>query len=83
VKAKVVFADARVKRAYELTRARNPTLFEWLNRAFDDIARDPYCGVFIPRRLIPKHYVRKYGTTYGSTTCQRAGGCSIPLLGTK
>lgn len=60
MKARVVFAEARVKRAHERVKNRDPILFKWLNRAFDDLAENPYCGIFIPKRLIPKHYIERY-----------------------
>jgi hypothetical protein len=60
MKARVVFAEARVKRAYERTKTRDPILFKWLNRAFDDLAENPYCGIFVPKRLIPKDYIKRY-----------------------
>lgn len=32
-----------------------------MNRAFDDLADNPFCGIPIPRRLMPKVYIKKYG----------------------
>jgi hypothetical protein len=32
-----------------------------LNAAFDTIAADPFCGIQVPKRLIPKVYLTKYG----------------------
>jgi mRNA-degrading endonuclease RelE of RelBE toxin-antitoxin system len=36
-------------------------LFNWLNRAFDDISANAFCGVQIPKKQIPKEYSKKYG----------------------
>lgn len=55
MKAKVVFVDTRIKKAYERLKAKNPLLFKWLNRAFDDLAENPYCGVFIPSGRSPRY----------------------------
>jgi len=35
-------------------------LFEFLNRAIDDLKEDPYSGIKIPKKLWSKDYVRKY-----------------------
>lgn len=61
MKARVVFVETRIKKAYERLKSRDPLLFKWLNRAFDDLAGNPYCGAFIPKRLIPKPYIQRYG----------------------
>jgi len=33
----------------------------WLNRAFDNLSNDPFCGIQIPKKQIPKIYIKKYG----------------------
>ena len=63
MKCKVVFPDKRVKASFDgLKGSRNEEkqLYEWLNRAFDDICQNAFCGVQIPKKLIPKEY-QKYG----------------------
>jgi Txe/YoeB family toxin of Txe-Axe toxin-antitoxin module len=64
VKSKVVFADAKLKDAFEKlkeSRTEDRRLYNWLNRAFDDIADNAFCGIQIPKKLIPKVYLDKYG----------------------
>lgn len=58
---KVVFADEKVKKAYESVRTSDPTLFKFLDRATDDIKANPECGIHVPKRLIPKIYIQRYG----------------------
>lgn len=36
-------------------------LYKFLDRATDDLKKDPECGIKIPKRLIPKVYIQKYG----------------------
>lgn len=36
-------------------------LKEWLDRAFEDLQKNAFSGVQIPKRLIPKGYQLKYG----------------------
>ncbi len=61
--AKVVLADEKLKDALnrlKVSKTEDKKLYEWLNRAFDDLTDDPFCGVQIPRKLIPKEYIKKY-----------------------
>ena len=63
MKCKVVFADERLKKAFESlcdSKTEDQKLHKWLNRAFDDIARDAFSGIQIPKRLIPKKYIETY-----------------------
>lgn len=57
---KVVFADQKVKDAYNSVKQSDPILFKFLDRATDDIKQNPKCGIDIPKRQIPKIYVQKY-----------------------
>lgn|SRR5512137_609415 len=64
MKARVVFADGKLKEVFERlenSTAEDRKLHKWLGRAFDDIARDAFRGIQIPKRLIPAQYVAKYG----------------------
>jgi Txe/YoeB family toxin of Txe-Axe toxin-antitoxin module len=59
----VVFADEKLKDALqELKNGKGaePRLYAFLDRAFDDLKKDPFCGVKIPKKLWPKDYEKKY-----------------------
>jgi mRNA-degrading endonuclease RelE of RelBE toxin-antitoxin system len=61
---KVVFPDKALKESFEKLaegRSEEKELFNWLNRAFDDISANAFCGVQIPKKQIPKEYSKKYG----------------------
>lgn len=61
--AKVVFAEEKLRQAFiklKDSKTEDKKLYEWLNRAFDDLQENPFCGVQVQRRLIPKEYVKKY-----------------------
>jgi Txe/YoeB family toxin of Txe-Axe toxin-antitoxin module len=63
MKCKVVFADEKLKRAFDSlnsSKTEDQKLYKWLNRAFDDIARDAFSGIQIPKRLIPRKYIEDY-----------------------
>ena len=58
---KVVFADEKVQKAYFKAKEEDPSLYKFLDRATDDIKANPKCGIEIPKRIIPKIYIQKYG----------------------
>lgn len=60
-KVSVAFADESIQEAYFETREENPKLYKFLERATDDIKKDPFCGIQIPKKLIPRTYKQKYG----------------------
>jgi Txe/YoeB family toxin of Txe-Axe toxin-antitoxin module len=63
MRSKVVFAEAKLKRAFdslETSKTEDQRLYGWLQHAFDDIAENAFCGIQIPKKLIPKSYIRKY-----------------------
>ncbi len=60
---KVKFADEKLKLAFEKLNegsGEERRLREWLERAFGDLEGNAFCGIQIPKRLIPKDYARKY-----------------------
>jgi len=62
----VGFADESVKKAFEKLKkgkGAEPHLYELLNRAFDDLKKDPSIGIKIPQKLWPKEYIKKYKIT--------------------
>ena len=50
-----------MQRAYYKVQKENPLLYKFLDRATSDIKANPKCGIEIPKRLIPKFYIQKYG----------------------
>ncbi|MBU0591130.1 hypothetical protein KKF81_05465 [Candidatus Micrarchaeota archaeon] len=62
-KITVVFADAKLKKAYEELKegkGAELNLIEFLDRAFDDLKKDPSTGIKIPKKQWPKDYLKKY-----------------------
>ena len=59
--SKIVFADEELAEAFKkLDERENKKLLNGLNKAFDDLAEDAFCGIQIAKRLIPKEYIKKY-----------------------
>jgi Txe/YoeB family toxin of Txe-Axe toxin-antitoxin module len=64
MKCRVVFADNEVKELFEklrVSKTEEQKLYALLNQAFDDISENAFCGIQIPKKLIPKRYIKKYG----------------------
>ena len=36
-------------------------LFKFINQAMDNIETNAFCGIQIPKKQIPKEYIKKYG----------------------
>ncbi|MEK6854559.1 MAG: hypothetical protein AABX60_04435 [Nanoarchaeota archaeon] len=55
--------DESLKKAFEQLKegkGEERRLYDWLLRAFNDIEQNAFCGIQIPKRLIPKEYLQKY-----------------------
>lgn len=61
--SKIRFVDENLKKAFkELknSKTEDRKLYRWLVRAFKDIEENVFCGIQIPKRLIPKDYLKRY-----------------------
>jgi Txe/YoeB family toxin of Txe-Axe toxin-antitoxin module len=58
----VAFADKKIKKAYEKLNKNNEegSLLKLINRAIDDLKKQPDIGIKIPKYLWPKEYIKKY-----------------------
>ena len=59
----VQFADEKVKKAFlELAKGTQDEkqLQQFLIRAFNGIEENCFCGIQIPKKLIPQEYLKKY-----------------------
>jgi len=64
MRSNVVFADEKLRKAFdklETSKTEDKKVYDWLNRAFDDLKEDAFCSVQVPKKLWPKEYVQKYG----------------------
>nr|WP_214021219.1 hypothetical protein [Methanoculleus sp.] len=64
MRARVFFADERVREAYAALknsrRREDQHLVTLLDGAFDALAADAFCGTQVPKRQIPRFYRRRY-----------------------
>jgi len=64
MKSKIKYAEEKVKKSLEElknSRTEDQKLYKWINRAMDDLEENAFCGIQIPKKLIPKIYIEKYG----------------------
>ena len=57
--SKVRFSDGKIQKAFEKLGGgigENKELYAWLIQAFENIEKNAFCGIQIPKRLIPKEY---------------------------
>ncbi len=61
--SRVQFADERIKKAFEDLLKSGKECQEMhvqLMRAFTEIEENAFCGIQVPKKLIPKYYIKKY-----------------------
>ena len=57
MKSKVVFGNEKLKEAYNKlknSKTEDKILYKWITRAIDDLEENPFCGIQIPKKQIPK-----------------------------
>jgi Txe/YoeB family toxin of Txe-Axe toxin-antitoxin module len=56
----VAFQDEKLLKAYNFLKENeeHKKLFDWINRAIDDLKDSPSCGIKISKKLWPKEYVK-------------------------
>ena len=59
----VGFADEKIKQAFldlQKGKGAEADLYSYLDQAFDQLKKDPGCGIKISRKKWPKEYIKKY-----------------------
>ena len=62
-KARILFINETAKRSFESLRQGNDferKLHKSIEKAFEKIGQDAFCGIQIPKKVFPKEYVLKY-----------------------
>jgi Txe/YoeB family toxin of Txe-Axe toxin-antitoxin module len=63
-RVEVHFADRKLKESFDALaegRGEEKDVYEKISRAIDKLESDAFIGDRIPKNLIPKEYVKKYG----------------------
>ena len=57
--SKILFVDDKIEKEF-LELDDNDEVKIYIQRAIDDIKKNAFCGIPIPKKIIPKEYVQKY-----------------------
>jgi Txe/YoeB family toxin of Txe-Axe toxin-antitoxin module len=60
--SKVTFADEKIEKIF-LELKETDEIKKFIYRAIEDVKQNAFCGIQIPKRLIPKEYIQKYSVT--------------------
>ncbi len=60
--SKVIFADKNIEKEFNRLNDSDE-IKKYIKRAIIDIQKNAFCGIQIPKRLIPKEYIQKYNIT--------------------
>lgn len=60
MQSKIKFVNEKIKKSFEELEKNNPILYKFILRAFRDIEKNAFCGIQIPKRLIPPDYIKKF-----------------------
>lgn len=66
MRSEIKFSDEKLKKVFEelqFSKTEDKKLYEWIDRAMDDLEENAFCGTQIPKKLFPKEYVQKYQIT--------------------
>ncbi len=58
-KSEVIFANDKIEKAFNKLDENNE-IKRYIKRAIEDIKQNAFCGIPIPKRLIPREYIQKY-----------------------
>ena len=64
--SEIRFADESIKEAfYKLEKgdSSEKELFKFIDQALENIEKNAFCGIQIPKKQIPKEYLIKYNST--------------------
>ncbi|MEW6295676.1 MAG: hypothetical protein AB1467_05290 [Candidatus Diapherotrites archaeon] len=60
----VIFIDDITKESFDKLKTgkfEDRQLYEFIDKAIDDLKENPFVGIHIPKKNWPKEYIQKYG----------------------
>ncbi len=60
----VVFENEKLKISFEKlkdSKTEERQLYGWIESAYENLEKDAFCGIQIPKRLIPRFYEKRFG----------------------
>ncbi len=64
MRSEIIFGNEKLKESLEKLKSsttEDKKIYKWIVRAFEDLEKDSFTGIQIPKRLIPKEYKKKFG----------------------
>jgi len=62
MKSNITFGDEKLKKELDnLKEIKEDKLYRQLVKAFENLEEDAFCGIQIPKRLIPEYYKKRFG----------------------
>jgi len=62
MKSQIAFGDERVKKALDKIKdIKEKQLYEQIIKAFQNLKGNAFCGIQIPKNLILKEYIKRFG----------------------
>ena len=59
MKSQVVFGDSKLRK--EFNQIEEDDLKRQLKKAIENLEENAFCGIQIPKKLIPKDYIKRFG----------------------
>ena len=62
--SKIKFADEKIRKSFEQlehSTTEDKQLYSFLEQAFTNLEENAFSGIQIPKKQIPKQYLKKYG----------------------
>ena len=60
MESKIQFSNDKLRKAFAILEKEDTKFYRFICRAFEDIKENVFCGIQIPKRLIPKEYLKKF-----------------------
>ncbi len=60
--SQVVFVNEKIEKEF-VELEDNDEIKIYIKRAIEDIKKNAFCGIPIPKRLIPREYIKRYNVT--------------------
>src|SRR3989344_9623222 len=60
------FVDENIRKAFYKLKEGDKSeqeMFKFINQALDNLEKNSFCGIQIPKKQIPKEYIRNYNAT--------------------
>lgn len=60
MKSRIQFVNEKVEKAFKKLKSEDLNMHRFIVRAFEDMEENAFCGIQIPKKLMPKYYIKKY-----------------------